>query len=372
MNAKFTMSALAAGALIFSGCSSRKKPSAEAVPVTVGTVMRKSMPVELAAIGNVQPYSTVAVKALINGELTEVHFREGQDVRKGDLLFTIDPRPYQAALAQAEAALARDRAQAKNAEADARRYAELVEKDYVTQEQFDQTQAASAAAQATVQADEAAVEAARVNLGYCTIRSPIDGRTGNLMVHAGNVIKANDVPLVTINQITPVYVAFSVPEQQLSEIKKRAAAGKLDVLALLAASGAEPNHGQLSFIDNAVDPSTGTIQLKATFPNRSRSLWPGEFVNVRLVLSQESNAVVAPARAVQTGQEGEFVFVVKSDDTVESRPVTVARTVDQDAIIEKGLDPGERVVTDGQLRLVPGARVEIKSDLSGGGAETRS
>jgi membrane fusion protein, multidrug efflux system len=371
MNAKLKASlALAAGALVLSGCSSRKKPAPEAVPVTVGTVTTKSVPIELTAIGSVQPYSTVAVKALINGELTEVHFREGQDVRKGDLLFTIDPRPYQAALAQAQAALARDRAQAINAQADARRYAELVKKDYVTEEQYDQTQATAAAAQATVQADEAAVEAARVNLSYCTIRSPIDGRTGNLMVHAGNVIKANDVPLVTINQITPVYVAFSVPEQQLWEIKARAAAGKLDVLAAPAANSAPPGHGQLTFIDNAVDPTTGTIQLKATFPNRGRFLWPGEFVNVRLVLSKEANAVVAPAQAVQTGQEGEFVFVVKPDDTVESRPVTVARTVGQEAVIEKGLHPGERVVTDGQLRLVPGARVEIKSGLSGAG--TRS
>ena len=336
-----------------------KTPPPELVPVRVGTVEKKSVPVQIGNVGTVIAYNTVSVRALVNGEILQVHFREGQDVRKGDPLFTIDPRPYEAALAQAEAALARDRAQLENANADAKRYADLVQKDYVTQQQYDAVKANAAAFAATVRADEAAVQKAKLDLGYCSITSPIDGRTGVVMVQAGNVVKANDAALVVINQLVPVYVSVAVPERELSEIRRRQAQGALAVQAEDASTKNLIASGTLTFIDNTVDRATGTITLKATFPNADRALWPGEFVNARITLSTISDAIVAPQGAVQTGQQGTFAYVVKADDTVEPRPVTVARQLSDGAVIEKGLSAGERVVTDGQLRLRPGAKIEI-------------
>jgi len=336
-----------------------KTPPPELVPVRVGIVEKKSVPVQIGNVGTVIAYNTVSVRALVNGEILQVHFREGQDVRKGDPLFTIDPRPYEAALAQAEAALARDRAQLENANADAKRYADLVQKDYVTQQQYDSVKANAAAFAATVRADEAAVQKAKLDLGYCSITSPIDGRTGVVMVQVGNVVKANDAALVVINQLVPVYVSVAVPERELSEIRRRQAQGALAVQAEDASTKNLIASGTLTFIDNTVDRATGTITLKATFPNADRALWPGEFVNARITLSTISDAIVAPQGAVQTGQQGTFAYVVKADDTVEPRPVTVARQLSDGAVIEKGLSAGERVVTDGQLRLRPGAKIEI-------------
>lgn len=354
---------LAAAAVLVAaavGCArAAKAPPPELVPVRVGTVVQKPVPVQIRNVGNVMPYNTVAVRALVNGEILQVHFREGQDVRKGDLLFQIDPRPYQASLAQAEGALARDRAQLENAEADVKRYADLVKKDYVTAQQYDAVRANAAAFAATARADEAAVEKARLDVGYCAIRAPLDGRTGVVMVQAGNVVKANDATLVTINQVEPIYVSIAVPERELAEIRRRQAQGALPVEAEEPSTGRLLARGDLTFIDNTVDRSTGTITVKATFKNTDRILWPGEFVNARITLATLSDAVVAPQGAVQNGQQGPYAYVVKADNTVEPRPVTVGRTLSDGAVIDKGLAAGERVVTDGQLRLRPGSKVEI-------------
>jgi multidrug efflux system membrane fusion protein len=362
--------------LAFSCGRDRKAaPAAETVPVEAAKVERRSVPVEVRAIGHVETLATVAVKARVGGEVTQVAFREGQDVRPGDLLFVIDRRPYEAAVAEAKARLERDRALAKNAEESAARYAELVKKDFVTPQQYDEMRANAAAAQATVRADEAAVQSAELDLSYCRISSPIAGRTGSILVHGGNMLKqGDDRTLVTINQIRPIAVSFTVPESSLEAIRTQYRAGqKLAVAVSASESGAESETavgtetGELSFVDNAVDSATGTIRLKATFANASGSLWPGQFVNAVLKLSTDPNALVIPTQALQTGQQGSFVFVVKEDLTVEPRNVTVARTQGALAVIAKGLEPEERVVTDGQLRLAPGSKVEIKP-----GGEVRS
>ncbi len=329
-------------------------------PVTVAPVAQKTVPVELRAIGNVEAYSTVSVKSQVEGQLERVYFREGQDVKKGDLLFTIDSRPFEAALRQAEANLARDQAQEKNARAQADRSEKLFESGIVSKDQFDQVRTNFDALQAAVRADQAAVENAKIQLGYCSIRSPVEGRTGNLMVHEGNVVKANDTALVVINQINPLYVDFSVPEQFLPEIKKYQTRGKLKVEAIMPNEEARPEQGVLTFVNNAVDSGTGTILLKGTFPNAEKRLWPGQFVNVVLVLTSLPNAVVVPSQAVQTGQQGQYAFVVKPDLTVDLRPVATGETIGGETVIEKGLQPGEKVVTDGQLLLRPGAKVEVK------------
>lgn len=360
---------LALTAALIGACNDKAPPPKKAAaPVTAAVVVQKTVPVRIRAIGNVEAYSTVGVKSQIGGELAKVHFREGQDVKKGDLLFTIDPRPYEAALKQAEANLAKDTAQLENAREEVRRYAELVKKGYVAQEQYDQIRTNSAALEATVNADRAMVDNARLQLKYCYIYSPISGRTGHLQSNQGNLIKANaDSPMVTINQVQPVYVTFSVAEQYLSEIKKFMAAGKLRVDASVVSGESHPEEGVLTFVDNAVDVTTGTIRLKATFVNKERRLWPGQFVNVSLTLSSQPDAIVVPTQAIQTGQSGQYVFVIKSDLTVDARPVTVARSLDGESVIEKGLRAGERVVTDGQLRLVPGAKVEIKNNAQDSG-----
>jgi multidrug efflux system membrane fusion protein len=355
----------------------------DAVPVTLAVAARKDVPVRLGAIGTVQAFETVAIKAQIGGTLQDVHFKEGQDVRQGDLLFRIDPRPYEAALEQAKAKLARDTIDRETARKDAARYVDLVTKDYVTQEEYDAIRSKADGLEATVRADEAELQNATVQLEYCTIRAPIDGRTGQLMMHAGNLVKANaDTPMVVINRIDPIYVSFTVPEQDLEEIKARRQAGVLEVEASIQGTGTRTLSGRLSFIDNAIDRTTGTVLLKGTFANRERLLWPGQFVDVSLTLSTRKDATVVPTPAVQTGQQGPFVFVVRSDKTVESHPVVVGLALGPESVIDKGVQPGEIVVTDGQIRLVPGTRIEEKGAAaaasaagapadSGAGAEKR-
>ena len=357
----------AAALVLAFACTCSKKDARagatpEAAPVTVASVARQDVPVEVRAIGHVEPFTTVALKARVGGQVIRVGFQQGQDVRKGDLLFQIDPRPYQAALAQARAQLERDRAIARNAEDDVKRYTDLVKKDYVTREQYDSTRAAAAAAVATTKSDEAAVENAQLQLSYCTVAAPMSGRTGSVLVNPGNMVKGNDDnPLVVLNQVQPVYVSFSVPESSLAQIRQRLRPGeKLKVLAAASGNPSNTQTGELSFLNNAVDPGTGTILLKATFANENEALWPGEYVDVVLTLATEAKAIVVPAQAVQTGQAGQYVWVVKNDLTVESRPVTLSRTQGPLAIVAKGLEEGERVVTDGQLRLAPGTKVQVR------------
>jgi multidrug efflux system membrane fusion protein len=364
---KLRLAALVSIAFFAASCGPKdRKPGAPpSVPVTAGVVEKMDVPLEAVAVGHVDAFSTVAVRPRMGGEITRVAFREGQDVKEGDSLFEIDRRPYQAALAESEANLERDRARAREADENLKRYAELVKKDYVTQEQFSQAKANADALRATVKADDAGVETARLNLAYCTITAPITGRTGGLLMHPGNIIKANDDrSLVVINQVEPIYVTFSLPEAVLADVKKRAAAGALKVSAQPNGAGLSASEGMLSFIDNTVDTTTGTINLKATFPNRDRALWPGQFTNVSLTLATEADAVVAPTPAVQAGQTGSYAYVIKADGTVEARSVVTRRTWKQWSVIEKGLAVGERVVTDGHLRLAPGSRVTIKADAA--------
>ncbi len=337
---------------------SRAKPD---VPVVVSPAVQKDVPVQIKAIGRVQAYSTVVVKAQVAGELLSVHFKEGVYVKKGDLLFTIDPRPFEAQLKQAEANLAKDRAQLANARKQSERYGSVVKKGYVSQEQFDVIVSNAAALEATVRASEAAVENARLSLKYCFIKSPIDGCAGEVKVHAGNVIKSIDEekPLVTINQTSPIFVSFAVPEQHLAAIKQRMAAGKLEVTATVPGIEDSPARGELTFLDNAVDFSTSTIQLKAQFVNADKILWPGQFANVSLTLAQRQGAIIVPFEAVQAGQQGQYVFVLKPDSTVEYRVVFPGKTIGNDIIIEKGIAAGEKVVTDGQFRLGNGTKVKL-------------
>lgn len=348
-------------------CSKGKPAPPRSVPVHAERAEQKNVPLQLRVIGNVEAYNAVSIKALVGGAVEGVFFREGQEVRKGDLLFKIDPRPYEAALKQAEAALARDLAQAKNAEEQARRYALLVQKDYVSKDQYDQLRANADALAAAVEADRATVENSRLQLEYCTITAPINGRAGSVLVNAGNVIKANDIAMTTINQIVPAYVTFTVPEQNLSDIKRYTARKELKVEAIIPGDEKRLARGQLTFIDNAVDTTTGTIKLKGTFANSDRRLWPGQFVDVILTLTMEKDRVVVPTQAVQTGQQGLYVYVIKDDLTAELRTVTIERNYDNLAVISSGVAAGEQVVTDGQLRLVPGTKVEIKNEKPSGG-----
>ncbi|ABQ26551.1 efflux RND transporter periplasmic adaptor subunit [Geotalea uraniireducens] len=356
------------------GCSKKQeKPRPKPpVPVKVSTAVQKDVPVQVKAIGNVEAYNTVSIKAQVNGQIARVHFREGQEVKKGDLLITIDPRPFETALKQAQANLLKDQAQARNADEQVRRYGGLVKDGIVTREQYDQLKTSADAFAATLASDQAAVESAKIQLAYCFIRSPINGRTGNLMVQQGNLVKANDVPvLVTINQINPVYVTFSVPENDLLEIKKYMAGGRLKVAAAIPNDVRPPETGTISFLDNMVDSTTGTIKLKGTFVNAERRLWPGQFVNVIVVLTTRPDSVVVPTQAIQTGQQGPFVFVVKADKSVELRQVTVGTALNGETVIEKGVQSGETVVIDGQLRLMPGVKIEIKQPEQGNKVKTQ-
>ncbi|HEY1232714.1 MAG TPA: efflux RND transporter periplasmic adaptor subunit [Candidatus Binatia bacterium] len=353
----------------------RARGSGEAVPVTVATAVRKNVPVQIRAVGNVEPYSTVSIKSQVTGVITQAHFREGQDVKKGQLLFTIDPRPLEAALKQAEANLARDAAQLNNWREQVKRYRELVDKQYVSKEQYDQIKTNADAAEAVVDADQAAVENAKVQLSYCYIYSPVNGRVGSLLVNEGNLVRVNDgTPLLVINQLVPINVSFSVPEQYLADIKQRMAAGKLGVDATFPSDEARPERGVLAFVDNAVDRTTGTIKLKAEFKNSDLRLWPGQYTNVALTLSTQAGAVVVPSDAIQVGPDGQQVFVVKEDKRVEIRLVAVGQSQEGESIITKGLAAGEVVVREGQFLLGPNSRVEIKtanvdSSNSGGGQD---
>ena len=338
---------------------------APAVPVTIAQVQQKPMPIAISVIGTVEAYSNVAVHAQITGELTSVAFKEGDDVKKGQVLFTLDRRPLDAGLQQAQANLERDLAQAANAKAQSARYQDLAARGIATREQVDQMTTNAAALDATVGADRAAVENAKIQLQYATIAAPISGRTGALMVHAGNLVRANDtLPLVVINQVSPIYVSFAIPESQLPAFKRYMTQGTVRVQAQPPNETSDPSAGRITFVDNAVDQTTGTIKIKGTFPNDNHRLWPGQFVNVVVTLTTDPSAVVVPSAAVQTGQQGQYVFVVKPDHTVELRPVTVARASDKETVLKDGLRPGETVVTDGQLRLTPGALITVKESTA--------
>jgi len=333
------------------------------VPVTVAVVERKAMPIEIRVIGTAEPYSTVAVRAQLTGQLTDVKFKEGDDVKEGQPLFALDRRPLEAALQQAQANLDRDIAQAANAESQAKRYQDLAERGIATREQVDTSRTGATASSATVEADRAALENAKVQLQYATIAAPLSGRTGALMVHEGNLIRANDtVPLVVINQVTPIYVSFAIPESRLPELKRYMALGSLRVHAAPPNETGPEATGQITFVDNAVDQTTGTIRIKGTFPNEDRRLWPGQFVNVSVTLTTDPGAIVVPTSAIQAGQQGSYAFVVKPDKTVDMRPVQVARTSFSEIVVQQGLQPGETVVTDGQLRLTPGSRISVKGE----------
>jgi multidrug efflux system membrane fusion protein len=413
---------LTVAVLPLAACSDRasgqaRQPGRPAVPVAVSEVTQRDVPLQIGAIGTVQAFTSVVVKSLVNGQIERVNFKEGDDVRQGQVLFTLDQRPFEAMLrqaeanvgrdraalsqaeatlkqrqaevAQAEANLARDAAQMDNARGQEQRYRELLARELIAREQYDQirtnmasfeatvragqaaidnTRAAANAAQATVEntravirADEAVADSARVQLGYTVIRAPMDGRTGNATAFVGTVVKANDDNgIVTVNQVHPVYVSFALPQQFLTDVKKYRALGPLAVQAVPAQQKQPPARGEVTFINNSVDTTTGTIQLKATFPNADNVLWPGQYADVVLTLTTERSAVVVPSQPVQTGQNGTYVFVVKADSTVESRPVEVARRLATEMVIAKGLKVGERVVIDGQLRLVPGTKVDVK------------
>jgi multidrug efflux system membrane fusion protein len=330
------------------------------VPVTVIAVAQETVPIRLQAIGNVEAFSTVAIKARVDGQIDRVTVRDGDPVKKGALLFRVDPRPYEAALRQAEANALRDAAARDQARSQERRYQDLLDKNFVSKEAYAQIRTNAETADATARASQAALENARLNIEYCTISSPLDGFIGKVLLQAGNLVKANDVnPLVVINQVRPVYVNFAVPEQNLTEVRRYMGAGPLRVQVLLPDPGAAPITGRLIFIDNAVDPSTGTIRMRAQFDNTDAALWPGQFVNVSLRLYEQENAIVIPAPSIQTGPEGQYVYVVGDDMLVELRKISVQRTDGERAIIASGLAKGERVVTRGQLRLAPKTRVQI-------------
>jgi multidrug efflux system membrane fusion protein len=419
-----TVGGLLLGVATLAGCSGEpnggqaQAARTPTIQVTASAAVQKAVPIQLAANGTAQAYSTVSVMSQVDGQIAQVHFAQGQDVKKGDLLFTLDQRPFEAAVRQAEGVLARDRAQLLQAQAnlaqtraaekqaeanlardmaqfdndnvEVRRYQELIDEGAISKEQFDAVRTTATAAEATVQADraaitnaqaviqaaeatrenakaaieadQAAVENARIQLGYTLIRAPMDGRTASLLLYPGSTVKARDAGsvMVVINQIHPIYVAFSVPEQYLAEIRKFRDMGILRVEALIPGQEDRPIDGKLTFVNNTVDPTTGTIQLKADFANPDNRLWPGQFLNVVLILTTEPNAVLVPSQALQTGQQGPFLFVVKADHTVEARPVVPGQTLDSQTVIQKGLAPGELVVTEGQIRLRPGSRVEVR------------
>ena len=327
------------------------------VPVTTALAAKKTVPVELTSTGHVEAQATVEVRSQVTGTLKTVHFKEGATVKAGDLLFTIDPRPFAATLAKAEAALDKDRAELDNARRELDRYAQAAKKGFVSAEQADQAATRVATLAAAIKADQAAEDAARLELDYCLIRSPMDGRTGELQSHQGNLIKANaDSPMVTIRQMRPLEVGFTVPGRNLREILTQQERGSLPVTA--AGPGTEPVPGTLAFIDNSVDPTTGVIRLKALFEANPTALWPGQMVDIRLRVTELPDRITIPAEAVQTGQAGAYLYVVKDDNTVTLRPVTVAMTVAGEAVIDGNLAEGERVVIDGQMQLADGVRVQ--------------
>lgn len=355
---------------LLAGCgpdqtAKRERPPA---PVSVGQVRQEDVPVALKAIGKVEALATVAIKARVTGQLVTVHFKEGQFVRKGDLLFTIDPAPFQVALREAQAQAARDQAFAVKAVDDLKRYQELIGRKAVSTAQFEQFQAEAKAKEATAQASQAQVDKARLELGWCQITAPVGGQTGGLQAYVGNLIKANDdnKVMVTITQVQPIQVSFAVPEQYLGEIRRYQALAPLSVSIRPEGENESTRHGELVFVDNSVDTATGTIRLKASYPNQDLGLWPGQFVNARLNLTTRKDVTVIPSQALQTGQIGDYVFVLKPDQTVEARKVKPGLVLEEVAVIEQGLKAGETVITDGQLRLADGSRVAVKT---GAGAE---
>jgi multidrug efflux system membrane fusion protein len=367
------IAAVAAAASIASGCAAEEtatpsnggggRGGGAPVPVTIAPVVKRAVPIEISVIGAAEPFSNVAIRSQITGQLEKVNFTEGDDVQQGQVLFTLDRRPLELALREAQANLERDSARAENAALMAKRYEDLAKRGIATREQVDTSRADMNALNATVSADKAAVENATVQLDYATIKAPISGRTGALMVHEGNLVRANDqTPLVTINQIMPISVAFAIPEARLSDLKRYMARGSLRVTASPPNDEGSPAVGRITFVDNAVDENTGTIRIKGTFPNSDRRLWPGQFVNVVVTLTTDPDAIVVPSVAVQNGQQGTYVFVVKPDQTVEMRPVTVDRASGTDMVITTGIEPGNTVVTDGHLRLVPGSRISVKGE----------
>jgi membrane fusion protein, multidrug efflux system len=390
-------------ASLLSACSSKGPPAvaarkSEGVPVSVALVGQKDVPLEVQVIGNVEAYSTIMVKARVNGQLTQVHFREGENVKKGDQLFTIDPRPFEAQLNQAQANQAREEAELNQAQANldrdlaqqkyvqeqAARFARLFQEGITSKDQAEQMrtsadtisyviiadQAAVRSAEAAVGAGRAAVANAKVQLSYATIWSPIDGRTGNLGVKEGNLVTANMTDLITINQVKPIYVTFAVPEAHLPAIKQYMAKTSLPVAVAPQDGSSLREIGRLAFVDNAVDSTTGTIKLKGVFTNQESKLWPGQFVRVALRLTTQTNALVVPNQAIQAGQAGSFVYVVRQDRSVETRPVVTGARVDQDIVVQSGLQAGETVVTEGHLRLAPGMHVQPR-DEKGTGPKTR-
>jgi len=370
------------------------------VPVVVAIAKTRDVPVELDIIGNVEASSTVTIKPQVSGELTKVLFREGDFVKAGDPMFEIDRRTLEAQIRQAEANLARSEALSRQAQANlardianteyaksqAGRYDELAKEGVISKEQDQQFQSQAQAQTEALAADRAAIESSKadiaanratidnlkVQLGFTTIRSPITGRTGTLLVKQGNIVSANQSELVTINQLQPVFVSFAIPESQLKHVASRFGKEKIEVLAAPQAGGEDPHRGLLTFYENTVDPNTGTIKLRGTFANEDRKMWPGEFVRVRLRLDVLPNAVVVPNEAIQTGQDGQFLYVVKQDRTVESRPVTTSARVGQELVVESGLQAGETVVTEGQLRLAPGMKVMVRTPGGGGGPRKKS
>jgi membrane fusion protein, multidrug efflux system len=355
--------ALAVLMILAAGCAKQQAapPARPLSTVTVAKVVQKTMPVEVTAVGNVEAISTVLIRAQVAGEVQEIRFKEGDFVSKGQVLLTIDPRPYEAALAQAKAALARDKATGAYNRAQAQRYKTLFDQGVVPAEQVDSTTSSADASDAIVNADEAAVKTAELNLEYCTITSPIDGRTGTVMVKQGNLVKVADVPIVVINQVNPIYVNFTVPQQYWPDIKENVDRRALHVTVTIPQDSGQAAAGTLTFVDNSVDTTTGTIHLRGTFENSQNRLWPGLYVNVLLTLSEQPNATVVPAHSIVTTQQGAYVYVVKADNTVEQRTIVPNRTIENETVVDKGLRSGEVIVTDGQINLLPGAKIEIRS-----------
>jgi membrane fusion protein, multidrug efflux system len=371
---RFSMFFLPLAAVLFlSGCGNKGQVQAAGgssgrppAPVVVASVEQRDIPIQLKAIGNVEAYQTVQIRSQVSGQIQRILFKEGEDVRQGQELFQLDKRPFQADLEKAIGQMKHDQAQAENSRIQAERYSALEKKDIVSHEQADQLRAQAKADASAVEADKAVVDAARVQLQYTDIVAPINARAGNLMINLGNLVKANDTPyLVQLNQVTPIYVTFSVPEANLDRVRRGFSSRQLKVLAYPKGQSDRPAEGRLTFIDNGVDTTTGMFKLKGTYQNQDRRLWPGQYVDVALELSTQKNAVVVPTKAIQTGQQGEYVYVVRTDSTAESRPVKTVGAYENLTLISEGLKAGERVIVNGQLRVAPNAKVIVQSTLPG-------